>query len=101
MHACPYCMDDSKAVYLRHSRKVSWFDSHKSFLYKRHPYRRYRINFSHEAIEKDIRPDIRMGNELLEVLDRFGFVWVFEDDASEYNAKITKYCVAWKKRSIF
>ena len=42
-----------------------------------------------------------MGNELLEELDRFGFLRVFEDDAFEYNAEISKYCVGWKKRSIF
>ena len=65
MHACPYCIDDSKAVYLRHIRKVRWFDSHKRFLDRRHPYRRSRINFSHGAVAKDIRSDIRTGNELL------------------------------------
>ena len=101
MHAFPYCLDDSKVVYLRHNRKVSCFDSHKRFLDRRHLYRKNRINFSHGAIEKDIRPDICMGNELLEELDRFGFLRVFEDDASEYNAEISKYCVGWKKRSIF
>ena len=101
MHACPYCMDDSKVVNLRHSRKVSWFNSHKIFLDRRHPYRRNRINFSHGAFEKDIKPDIRTTNELLEKLDRFGFLQVFEDDASEYNTQISKYCVRWKKRSIF
>ena len=92
MHAFPYCLDDSKVVYLRHNRKVSCFDSHKRFLDRRHLYRKNRINFSHGAIEKDIRPDICMGNELLEELDRFGFLRVFEDDASEYNAEISKYC---------
>ena len=40
-------------------------------------------------------------NELLEELDRFGFLRVFEDDASEYNAEISKYCVGWKNKSIF
>ena len=101
MHACPYCMDDSKVVNLRHSRKVSWFNSHKIFLDRRHPYRRNRINFSHGVVEKDIRPDMCTGNELLEDLNRFGFLRVFEGDASEYNAKISKYHVGWKKRSIF
>ena len=54
-----------------------------------------------EACEKDIRPIIRTGNKLLEELERFGFLLVFEDDASEYNGKISQYCVGWKKRSIF
>ena len=97
----PYCMDDSNVVYLRHSRKVSWFDSHRRFLERRHPYRKNRINFSHRAIQKDIRPDIHTGNELLEELDRLGFLRVFEDDASEYNTEINKYYVGWKKRGIF
>ena len=88
MHAFSYCMDDSKAVYQRHSRKVSWFDSHRRFLDKRHSYRRNRINLSHRAVEKDIGPDIHTGNKLLEELDRFGFLRVFEDDASEYNVEI-------------
>ena len=80
---------------------MSWFDSHRRFLDRRHPYCRNQINFSRGAVEKDIRPDIRTGNELLEELDCFGFLRVFKDDASEYNAKISKYCVGWKKRSVF
>ena len=100
VHACSYCMDDSNVVYLRHSRKVNWFDSYRRFLDRRHPYRRNRINFSHGIVEKDIRPDIRTGHELLEELDRFGYIRVFEEEASEYNAEMSKYYVGWKKRSI-
>lgn len=54
VHASPYYMDDSKVIYLRHSRKLSWFDSYKRFLYKRHPYPWNRINFSRGAVKKDV-----------------------------------------------
>ena len=74
VHDCPYYMDDSKVIYLRHSRKVNCFDSHRCLLERRHPYRKNQTNYCHGAIEKDNRPDIRMGDELLEDLDCF---WVF------------------------
>ena len=79
---------------------MSWFDSNRRFLDRRHPYSKNQINFSHGAIEKDIRPDIHTENELLEELNHFWFLRVFEDVESEYNAEISKYCVGWKKRRI-
>ncbi|XP_033141288.1 uncharacterized protein LOC117132037 [Brassica rapa] len=38
--ACPYCLDDTKSFWLQHGRKYSWFDCHRMFLPKEHPYKR-------------------------------------------------------------
>ncbi|XP_013654443.2 uncharacterized protein LOC106359260 [Brassica napus] len=38
--ACPYCLDDTKSFWLQHGRKHSWFDCHRMFLPREHPYRR-------------------------------------------------------------
>ncbi|XP_057548135.1 uncharacterized protein LOC130826571 [Amaranthus tricolor] len=100
-YACPYCMDDSQAFYLTHSKKVCWFDCHRRFLDKSHPYRRNRTNFRAGIVEKRDPPFIRTGFELLDELDQFGFLKVNEEDAPEHNKEVSKYSAGWKKRSIF
>ncbi|XP_057548066.1 uncharacterized protein LOC130826501 [Amaranthus tricolor] len=100
-YACPYCMDDSQAFYLTHSKKVCWFDCHRRFLDKSHPYRRNRTNFRAGIVEKRDPPIIRTGLELLDELDQFGFLRVNEEDALEHNKEVSKYSTGWKKRSIF
>ncbi|KAL0423615.1 UNVERIFIED_CONTAM: hypothetical protein Sradi_0896300 [Sesamum radiatum] len=35
---CPVCMDDTRAFHLQHDRKACYFDSHRQFLLKHHPY---------------------------------------------------------------
>jgi len=37
---CPYCMQDTKAFQLRHGCKTSWFDCHRRFLQRNHPFRK-------------------------------------------------------------
>ncbi|GKV43256.1 hypothetical protein SLEP1_g50570 [Rubroshorea leprosula] len=37
--ACPYCMEMTRAFYLKHGRKISFFDCHRQFLPASHPYR--------------------------------------------------------------
>ena len=100
-YAFPYCMDYSQAFYLTHSKKMFWFDYHRRFLDRSHPYRRNRTNFRSGVVEKRNPPIIRTGHELLDELDQFGFLRVNEEDAPEYNNEINKYSTGWKKRSIF
>ncbi|XP_057526571.1 uncharacterized protein LOC130805802 [Amaranthus tricolor] len=68
-YAYPYCMDDSQAFYLTHSKKMSWFDCHRRFLDRSHPYRRNRTNFRSGLVEKRDPPIIRTGHKLLDELD--------------------------------
>ena len=94
-------MDDSQAFYLTHSKKTCWFDCHRRFLDRSHPYRRNRINFRSGIVEKRNLPVIWTGHELLDELDQFGFLRVYEEDAPEHNKEVSKYSARWKKMSIF
>ena len=84
-NACPYCMSDSMAFYLRHSRKMCWFDCHRMFLPDHHPFRRDRVNFMARVQEEGHAPHIRTGVELLAELNMSGMKKVYEDGACEYN----------------
>ncbi|XP_048496298.1 uncharacterized protein LOC125495580 [Beta vulgaris subsp. vulgaris] len=48
--ACPYCLDKSKAFWLDHGGKVSWFDCHRQFLPLDHPFRNNKV-----ALKKGLR----------------------------------------------
>ena len=67
-NACPHCMSNSKAFYLRHSRKMFWFDCHRMFLPNRYPFRRDRVNFMARVQEEGhalhIRTDVKLLAEL-------------------------------------
>ncbi|XP_057543445.1 uncharacterized protein LOC130821673 [Amaranthus tricolor] len=99
-YACPYCMDDSQAFYLTHSKNMCWFYCHRRFLDRSHPYRRNRINFRSGVVEKRDPPVIRTGHELLDELDQFGFLRVYEEDAPEHNKEVSNYSAGWKKKSV-
>ncbi|KAG7572298.1 Ribonuclease H-like superfamily [Arabidopsis suecica] len=43
--SCPYCQDTTDAFQLKHGKKSCWFDCHRRFLPKNHPYRRSRNVF--------------------------------------------------------
>ena len=94
-------MDDSQAFYLTHSKKMCWFDCRRRFLDRSHPYRRNRIAFRSGVVEKRDPPLIRTGYELLDELDQFRFLRVYEEDAPEHNKEVSKYFAGWKKMSIF
>ena len=94
-------MSDSKAFYLRHSRKMCWFDCHRMFLPDRHPFKRDRVNFMARVQEEEHAPHIRTGIELLAELNMYGMKKVYEDGAHEFNGTYCPWIGGWKKRSVF
>ncbi|XP_019057446.1 PREDICTED: uncharacterized protein LOC109116462 [Tarenaya hassleriana] len=44
--ACPFCMEETEAFQLRHGRKSCWFDCHRRFLPRNHPFRQNRTLFT-------------------------------------------------------
>ncbi|XP_058729647.1 uncharacterized protein LOC131601773 isoform X2 [Vicia villosa] len=97
--ACPYCMNQSKskAFYLEHSKKCSWFDCHRQFLPMNHVFRRNKDAFYKDRKEKSKPPQLLSGED----------VW----EEVSFLPKITEVdpCVCdgfgvshnWKKQSIF
>ncbi|KAG7548000.1 putative transposase Ptta/En/Spm plant [Arabidopsis suecica] len=63
--ACPYCLDETKSHWLPHGRKHSWFDCHRRFLPKDHPYRRNKKSFRRGVSESDDPPPWLTGEEIL------------------------------------
>ncbi|XP_048613195.1 uncharacterized protein LOC125587093 [Brassica napus] len=63
--ACPYCLDDTKSFWLQHGRKHSWFDSHRMFLPREHPYRRNVQAFRKGKTVTDDPPPWLTGEEIL------------------------------------
>ncbi|XP_048622962.1 uncharacterized protein LOC125592025 [Brassica napus] len=63
--ACPYCLDDTKSFWLQHGRKYSWFDCHRMFLPKEHPYRRNVQAFRKGQTVTDDPPRWLTGEEIL------------------------------------
>ena len=82
-YACPYCMDDSQAFYLTHSKKMCWFDCHRRFLDRSHPYRRNRTNFRSSLIEKRDPPIIRTGHDNDENTEEDVDLVLLENEESE------------------
>lgn len=49
--ACPVCMEDTKAFQLKYGGKTSWFDSHRRYLPRDHPFRRNKTAFLKGCVE--------------------------------------------------
>lgn len=64
--ACPCCMNQTKAFYLKYGGKCSWFDSHRQFLPKDHAYRRNKDAFLKNRIEKSLPPQRLTGDDVWE-----------------------------------
>ncbi|KAL0440758.1 UNVERIFIED_CONTAM: hypothetical protein Sradi_0014700 [Sesamum radiatum] len=47
----PVCMDGTRAFHLQHGKKACYFDCHKKFLPKNHPYRRNKKTFTKNHVE--------------------------------------------------
>ncbi|XP_013654353.2 uncharacterized protein LOC106359158 [Brassica napus] len=62
--AFPYCLDDTKSFWLKHGRKHSWFDCHRMFLPKEHPYRRNVQAFRKGKTISDDPPPWLTGEEI-------------------------------------
>ncbi|XP_010436745.1 PREDICTED: uncharacterized protein LOC104720554 [Camelina sativa] len=63
--ACPYCLEETKSFWLPNGRKHSWFDCHRVFLPKDHPYRRNLRAFRKGKSMHDDPPTWLSGEEIL------------------------------------
>ncbi|XP_020887737.1 uncharacterized protein LOC110230090 [Arabidopsis lyrata subsp. lyrata] len=63
--SCPYCQDNTDAFQLRHGRKSSWFDCHRRFLRRNHPYRRSKTLFRKNKSIRDPPPPEYDGDYIL------------------------------------
>jgi hypothetical protein len=100
--ACPVCMENTKAFRLQHGGKISWFDCHRCFLPKGHPYRGNKVEFCKGVREKELAPPRLSGDEVWQrirdyprIIDRPSLVMTSE--------RLDGYGVRhnWTKRSIF
>ncbi|XP_057418581.1 uncharacterized protein LOC130712785 [Lotus japonicus] len=64
--ACPYCMNQSKAFWLKHGVKCSWFDFHRQFLPMDHAYRRNKDAFYKNRVVTSIAPRRLTGDQMWE-----------------------------------
>nr|GEX69802.1 hypothetical protein [Tanacetum cinerariifolium] len=69
--ACPYCMENSKAFSLFNGGKVSWFDCHRQFLPKDHPFRRNKNDFIKNRSKLSQSPLTLIGEQVIEQIDEF------------------------------
>ena len=70
---CPICMEKlgEKTCYLQHGRKVSYFDCHRQFLPRNHPYRRDIPSFKKGIVEiSSPRPRLA-GDEIWERVSQY------------------------------
>ncbi|CAH9132998.1 unnamed protein product [Cuscuta epithymum] len=96
--ACPYCTEFTEAFWLRHSRKHSWFDSHRKFLAGDHPFRLDTQNFTKGKAIMYGPPLQRDGSYCYGEMD--ALMLVTELGGIEHN-KVAGKDIGWKKRSIF
>jgi len=50
-HACPICMEITKAFSLNHSHKISYFDCHRQFLSLNYPFRKDKKAFKKKFVK--------------------------------------------------
>ncbi|XP_055960924.1 uncharacterized protein LOC126686940 [Mercurialis annua] len=96
--ACPHCMENTDAFTLKGSRKQSWFDCHRKFLPRGHPYRRNTTQFRKgKTVNKEFGHP-KTGEELLAEVDSLGFMKAYEFGAEKNNAaKSENY--GWNKKN--
>lgn len=99
--ACPYCMGDTEAFWLKHGRKTCWFDCHRRFLPKDHPLRRYKKNFKKNKVVDSDPPTIYSGEDLWS--DHVMGLPKTVNCGGEGHPKISGYGEKhnWHKQSIF
>lgn len=95
--ACPYCMNKSKAFWLEHGGKVTWFDCHRQFLPTDHPFRKNKTAFLKNKVENDMGPPILSGEELWQSVKDLPKA----TDAPESLEILKKEKKGWLKKSIF
>ncbi|XP_010473884.1 PREDICTED: uncharacterized protein LOC104753311 [Camelina sativa] len=70
--SCPYCQDNTDAFQLKHGTKTCWFDCHRRFLPRSHPYRRNKKSFKKNHVVSNGPPPELDGENLLMQLRDFG-----------------------------
>jgi len=65
---CSYCKENSKAFTLTNDSKTSFFNCHKWFLPMDHKYRKNRKDFFIGKVERDVVPQLFLGEELYDVM---------------------------------
>src|SRR5436189_1297637 len=69
--SCPVCMDRTKVIQLKYSRKPSFFDCHRRFLPYDHRFRRNKKAFWNRHVEASQPPLILTGDEIWERVRHF------------------------------
>jgi len=96
--ACPHCMEDIKAFYLKSGGKNSWFDCHRCFTPGNHEFWRKRNRFRKDTIEKDGPPPKITSDE---VFRRVNSLLRFPDVGQRVRYEGYGVHHNWTKRSIF
>ncbi|XP_068504318.1 uncharacterized protein [Phaseolus vulgaris] len=96
--SCPICMERTKAFYLSHSHKISFFDCHRQFLSPDHQFRKNKKAFKKKFVETDPPPP-RLSS--LDIWNRVAHLPVCTELQEQPN--IPEYGIKhnWKKQSIF
>ncbi|KAL0455723.1 UNVERIFIED_CONTAM: hypothetical protein Slati_0911500 [Sesamum latifolium] len=63
---CSICMDNTRAFHLQHVRKVCYFDCHRQFLPKQHPYRRNKKAFTKNRVKNKVARLRLSGDQILD-----------------------------------
>lgn len=90
-------MSNSKAFYLKKSRKNCWFDCHRRFLPSYHPFRRNRDVFLKKRVENSEIPKLYSCDELFEQVRMFPKIT--ESGVTRHAGYGSTH--NWTKRSIF
>jgi len=98
--ACPYCMENNKALMLTNGSKASFFDCHHHFLPLNHRYRKNKNDFFVGRVEKDVAPQRLSGEELFDVVSEYGDI-VFGLQSSKQKFPGFGLTHNWVKQSIF
>nr|GEV27796.1 hypothetical protein [Tanacetum cinerariifolium] len=96
----PYCMEKSKAFHLKHGRKTSFFDCHRQFLPKDHPFRRNKDSFTKGRVENNTPPSRLSGLETWRRVQKYPKV---TDERYPIGKNLPGFraCHNWTKKSIF
>ena len=93
--ACPICGDNTTAIHLAHSRKMS-YGGHRKYLPRHHPYRRQRKAFNNKQ-EFEAAPLPLSGEEVLKSVKHINRRFGKQKKKKTPEAEGT----CWKKKSIF
>ncbi|KAK9078683.1 hypothetical protein SSX86_002740 [Deinandra increscens subsp. villosa] len=99
--ACPYCMGDTKAFRLQAGGKSCWFDCHRRFLPRLHPFHNDRNGFLRSKKSSSGPPRYLTGWEIFEEVSNIPVV--YEGVLSNPNHKEPEFGKThnWIKKSIF